>query len=245
MDNKENVKNATFIVLEGINSEETYKMEDSLETESVAENSAENISENGKAYKCKHCEKSFDHKQSLSQHMKEDHENLKDHKCVHCGKLFTADRNMKRHIETVHEGQKNFQCEQCLQSFGLKQVLNRHNIENKHNNSGKDWNKYKFKQNKIKILETKDVFGKTDDNAVIKIESPWNINSIYEFYYYNCPTCTYKHNSKQDFVDHILNSHPESTDYLRNISDGSLSDILIPWNLNELVYENFEEISFI
>ena len=80
MDNKENVKNATFIVLEGINSEETYKMEDSLETESVAENSAENISENGKAYKCKHCEKSFDHKQSLSQHMKEDHENLKDHK---------------------------------------------------------------------------------------------------------------------------------------------------------------------
>ena len=57
MDNKENVKNVTFIVLEGINSEETYKMEDSLETESVAENSAGNISENGKAYKCKHCEK--------------------------------------------------------------------------------------------------------------------------------------------------------------------------------------------
>ena len=153
-------------------------MEDSLDTESVAEN----ISENGKAYKCKHCEKSFDHKQCLSQHMKEVHEKLKDHKCVHCGKLFTADRNMKRHIETVHEGQKNFQCEQCLQSFGLKQVLDRH-IENKHNNSGKDWNKYKFKQNEIKILETKDVFGKTDDNTVIKIESPWNVNSIYEFYY--------------------------------------------------------------
>ena len=37
MDNKENVKNVTFIVLEGINSKETYKMEDSLETESVAE----------------------------------------------------------------------------------------------------------------------------------------------------------------------------------------------------------------
>ena len=45
-----------------------------------------------------------------------------------------------------------------------------------------------------------------------KIENPWDVKSIYEYYHFNCPTCSYKHSSKQDFVNHVVNTHPESVD---------------------------------
>ena len=53
---------------------------------------------------------------------------------------------------------------------------------------------------------------------------PWDVESLYEFQYFNCPTCPYKHHSAQDFVDHAFNSHPESKNY-----PDSFSDILPPW----------------
>ena len=73
-----------------------------------------------------------------------------------------------------------------------------------------------------------------------KLENPWNINSLYEFQYFNCPSCEFKHVGKQDFVNHAYESHPESIDYLTNISDGSLKGILCPWdsgNRDELTIE--------
>ena len=72
-----------------------------------------------------------------------------------------------------------------------------------------------------------------------KLENPWNINSLYELQYFNCPSCEFKHVGKQDFVYHAYESHPESIDYLTNISDGSLKGILCPWDNsgNELTVE--------
>ena len=66
-----------------------------------------------------------------------------------------------------------------------------------------------------------------------KVESPWDVKSIYEYYHFNCPTCSYKHSSKQNFVNHVANTHPESVDYLKNLSDGSLCDIETPWKTEE------------
>ena len=63
-----------------------------------------------------------------------------------------------------------------------------------------------------------------------KTENPWDVVSIYAMQYYVCPSCTYKHVSKQDFVFHAFDIHPESVNSLKNISDGSLLDILCPWN---------------
>ena len=58
----------------------------------------------------------------------------------------------------------------------------------------------------------------------------WNVKSIYDFQYFNCPSCSSKkYASKQDFVNHIWFNHPESIEYLKEISDGSLSNILQPW----------------
>ena len=64
----------------------------------------------------------------------------------------------------------------------------------------------------------------------IKIENPWNIQSLFELQFFICPSCEYRDTSKQDFINHASNLHPESIDSLKNIKDGSISDVICPWN---------------
>ena len=59
-------------------------------------------------------------------------------------------------------------------------------------------------------------------------ESPWNIQSIYDLQYFNCPSCAYKNIMKQEFINHAYNFHAEAIQFLRNIKDGSINDIEIP-----------------
>ena len=59
--------------------------------------------------------------------------------------------------------------------------------------------------------------------------NPWNINSIYQLQYFNCPCCHFKHFLKQDFINHAYKIHPEAVKHLDKIKDGSLGDILCPW----------------
>ena len=66
------------------------------------------------------------------------------------------------------------------------------------------------------------------------MENPWNILSIYEFQYFNCPSCIYKDNSKQDFVNHACENHPESIEHFKNICDKSLMGVDLPWNKVDL-----------
>ena len=66
------------------------------------------------------------------------------------------------------------------------------------------------------------------------MENPWNIQSIYEFLYFNCPSCVFKISSKQEFIDHAYEIHPESIEYLTKINDNSLSGVTCPWN--EVIY---------
>ena len=47
-----------------------------------------------------------------------------------------------------------------------------------------------------------------------KIENPWDVGSVYDYLFFNCPTCCYKSSLKQYFVDHVFHTHPESIDYL-------------------------------
>ena len=72
----------------------------------------------------------------------------------------------------------------------------------------------------------------------MKEEDPWNVESLYDLQYFNCPSCAYKHNSKQEFVNHAYNIHPESSKSLSNIKDGSISDVTIPFIVKkEKLYE--------
>ena len=59
-------------------------------------------------------------------------------------------------------------------------------------------------------------------------ENPWDIQSLYELLYFICPSCTYTHNSKEEFICHAFEFHPESEKYLRNIQDGSMELDLKP-----------------
>ena len=43
-----------------------------------------------------------------------------------------------------------------------------------------------------------------------KIENPWTIYSIYDLQYFICPTCEFKNQSKQDFINHVYEIHPEA-----------------------------------
>ena len=49
-----------------------------------------------------------------------------------------------------------------------------------------------------------------EDEEPIKIENPWNIQSLFELQFYICPSCEYRDTSKQDFINHASNLHPES-----------------------------------
>ena len=60
--------------------------------------------------------------------------------------------------------------------------------------------------------------------------SSWNVKSLYELQYFFCPDndCNYKIKSKHEFVDHIVDNHPEYMILQNSISDDSLSDITNP-----------------
>ena len=63
-------------------------------------------------------------------------------------------------------------------------------------------------------------------------EEAWNIQSIYDLQYFICPSCPYKNHSKQEFVNHAYDFHSESEEYLKNIRDGSLYDIEVPFEID-------------
>ena len=78
------------------------------------------------------------------------------------------------------------------------------------------------------------------------MENPWNIQSIYEFQFFNCPSCIFKNHSKQEFFSHAYQFHPESIEYFKNINDESLNDIVFPSELDmkQIKTENYEVNDF-
>ena len=59
--------------------------------------------------------------------------------------------------------------------------------------------------------------------------NPWDVRSLYELQVYDCPECVFQDWSKQSFVDHAAKYHPDSVQYLSNINDDSLQDVVCPW----------------
>ena len=82
--------------------------------------------------------------------------------------------------------------------------------------------------------------------------SPWDVRSLYELQVYDCPVCVFQDWSKQSFVNHAVQNHPESVQYLSNILDDSLIDVDCPWSktnedkkpFEESLVDNFFEIDY-
>ena len=62
----------------------------------------------------------------------------------------------------------------------------------------------------------------------MEYENPWDVKSVYDLLVFKCPACIFLNTSKQKFVNHAFEDHPESIASLLNVSDGSLEDVLIP-----------------
>ena len=71
------------------------------------------------------------------------------------------------------------------------------------------------------------------NSILIKDKNLWNIQSLYELQYFNCPACIFKNTSKQIFVNHAYQIHPEAIENLINIKDGSMNDVICPWDFKE------------
>ena len=67
--------------------------------------------------------------------------------------------------------------------------------------------------------------------------NPWDVKTVYNFQYFNCPECMFKVKEKQDFINHAFQSHPDSVEYLNSIKDGSLADIAVPWTNCQVLVE--------
>ena len=76
-----------------------------------------------------------------------------------------------------------------------------------------------------------------------QIENPWDVESVFDYLFFNCPTCFYKSSLKQNFVNHSFHTHPESIDYFKKISDNSLNDIILPKS-NEKIAQTYGDLFF-
>ena len=62
------------------------------------------------------------------------------------------------------------------------------------------------------------------------MSNPWNIKSIYDLQYFNCPSCVFKDPSEQEIINHAYEFHPESIEFLENIrNDCLMYGIVWPW----------------
>ena len=77
------------------------------------------------------------------------------------------------------------------------------------------------------------------------MENSWHIKSIYDLQYFICPSCDFREHSKQEFIDHVFDIHPYSTEYLMNVQDNSLADIVFPNIKDEVKAELIVEESSI
>ena len=48
--------------------------------------------------------------------------------------------------------------------------------------------------------------------------SPWIVESLEDFLYYCCPECNERSQSREEFLQHALNEHPEAKNHLIPIS---------------------------
>ena len=53
-----------------------------------------------------------------------------------------------------------------------------------------------------------DELEKFETDVDTKASDPWEVASIYDFYYSCCPECDSKSQNKQEFVNHASNIHP-------------------------------------
>ena len=52
------------------------------------------------------------------------------------------------------------------------------------------------------------------------IRSPWDVESIQDFQFYNCPSCVFMHKDESEFVQHALDVHPDCNKFILKLYFG-------------------------
>ena len=66
--------------------------------------------------------------------------------------------------------------------------------------------------------------------SIIELPSFQNFKSLFDMQYFVCPLCPFKWHSKQGFVDHAWQKHPDMVENMKNLQDGSMDDVIVPWH---------------
>ena len=182
-------------------------------------------------------------------------------KCKFCEKSYSEGPMFQKHLSEAHNvsGPDAFDVHQkvsnqeFLDSIGIgSSVSNANKVENQI--VSKEQNSIGIPPTIIKVnvanheavdeVVSKIIAGSemNKHNLDVKQESidvnPWNITSLHDLQYFICPSCDFQNSSKQTFVCHAFSSHPEAVDFLKNISDGSLDNVLCPWNSQGGIFGN-------
>ena len=70
-------------------------------------------------------------------------------------------------------------------------------------------------------------------NETNNVNDPWSADNLDEFLYYCCPECNVKNRTKEEFVTHALNHHPNAKDFLKKINQ----------NQNQISVNDSQEIN--
>ncbi|XP_068112873.1 zinc finger protein 271-like [Hyperolius riggenbachi] len=108
--------------------EESSDQSHSIKAQSIAEDSANNISEDrcgvGKRLSCSECGERFSRKSALTLHLKT-HIEGHPYSCSECGKIYSTKQNLLRHIRS-HTGERPYSCSECGKDFFQKSHLMKH-----------------------------------------------------------------------------------------------------------------------
>lgn len=76
-------------------------------------------------HKCPHCSRAYAHKATLQKHVNNVHENPGAYICGICERKFNRKDYLDNHMHT-HSDAKDFDCDSCDKSFKTKSLLNAH-----------------------------------------------------------------------------------------------------------------------
>ncbi len=158
---------------------------------------------------CEKCDKIFNKKHLLKQHLNRVHINC-EFKCKKCNKIFDKVLKLKTHYKVIHDILKPiiFQCDKCEQNFETQIQLNNHRLKS----HLKIVNDFKISRNTVQNFE--DLISKKDkkfecNKCQIIVESKQSLDLHNEEKhplikcYYN--ECNYETNDEKNFKRHELN----------------------------------------
>jgi uncharacterized Zn-finger protein len=76
-------------------------------------------------FACERCDKVYDTKKSLREHVRKNHLKVLKHECSVCERKFYLPSALKDHMAS-HTGERNFRCEYCGKSYPRMRALRVH-----------------------------------------------------------------------------------------------------------------------